>query len=85
MIIDKRHYHGENPNASHSGVLNSLLDVSGNLLRWVDVLQQTEKRFNAVLDVGEFVFFKFWILGPIYLVAEGAVFKNDFHDFFPVS
>ncbi len=46
----------------------------------MNVLQQSEKGFDAVSYRGDSVFSNKWFFGPVYLVAEGAVFKDDFHD-----
>ena len=50
-----------------------------NLLLRVDVLQQLEKGFDAIVNGRKMSFFNLWIFGPVYLVAEMAVFEGDFH------
>ena len=44
------------------------------------VLQQSEEGFDAVSYRWDSFFSNKWFFGPVYLVAEGAVFKDDFHD-----
>ena len=48
----------------------------------MDVLQQSEEGFDAVPYRRDSVFSNKWFFGPVFLVAEGAVFKDDLHNSF---
>jgi|GEM_PF-4422485 len=51
----------------------------------MNVLQQSEEGFNTVSYRWDSIFSNKWIFVPVYLVAERAVFQDDYHGFFPAS